>query len=113
MNESKFTEGTWEIRRPVKTDDQDDRAIMAKNGTVMIAEVFSRIGDYEYAEVQANTAVIVEAKSMYAALGKLVNPSGPYSRDDLTYAQNVIEDMRTIASEAVERVKAHMEEEQT
>ena len=52
-----------------------------------------------------NARLIASAPELLAALEEIVKREGAFSRDQLTHAGNVIENMATIAEEAIKRVK--------
>ena len=56
-------------------------------------------------EAKANARLIAKAPNLLKALKEIVKGEGQFSRDPFTHAVNTIEDMQSIAIEAIKQVE--------
>jgi len=88
----------------------DDYPSIRLVGPSLLQKAEPYMDQIEYGEVpkeiaRANANLIAAAPDMLEALKEIAKMEGPYSRDPLTHAENVIENLTNIANKAIAKVE--------
>ena len=104
----KSTQGPWRTRRN-NGEAPNDMIVMDEAG-VSICDCFPDSPNTTIAEAEANAALIVRAvnhhEELVDALKEIAEGKGPFNRNPLLHAENVIEEAKATANAVLAKVEA-------